>query len=129
MHPMKKTVLIIDDEPGLVSLLEEHLGRHYHILKAYDGETGIRLALDKKPDALICDIRMPNKDGIEVLRTLRKDHFEETRLMAIIMLTVVADTESIGQLMSMGATDYCIKPIHLDEMLQLLHRYLDPGTS
>ena len=70
---MAKTVMVVDDEPRLVSLIETYLIQFgYQVLKAYDGEEALKIAEQKSPDLIILDIMMPKVDGYEFLRRYRQ---------------------------------------------------------
>ncbi|MBN2453334.1 MAG: response regulator, partial [Candidatus Omnitrophica bacterium] len=65
-------ILIIDDEKDMVNMLTEYFaGRGYAISQAYDGEEGIQKFDSEKPDIVLCDIKMPKKDGFEFLKEIR----------------------------------------------------------
>ena len=117
------TVLIVDDEEDLVELVRYNLGKDgFDVLSAPDGESGIALALKKKPDAAIIDLMLPGMDGLEVCRSLRAR--SETTHIPIIMLTAKA-TESdriVG--LEIGADDYVTKPFSPRELAARLKALL-----
>jgi len=117
-----KKILIVDDEPQFLELLKEKLIGRYRVVAALDGESGIQMALDEKPDLILSDILMPHMDGYEMLEALQKHG--ETKNIPFIMLTAVEDTSSIYKAKDYGVTDYLIKPAHLEELTNLLKRYL-----
>ena len=121
---MQKSVLIIDDEPQFVEIVEKRLSSLYKIFTAYDGRTGVRLALEHKPDLVIIDILMPGVDGYEVLAELKK-HSNELRKTAFVMLTAVGQTQSINKVLEMGADDYFIKPFPLEELVRMVKKLLN----
>ena len=106
-------VLIIDDEKGFCSLLEEFLSEEgYSVDFAYDGEEGIKKTKTFAPDIILLDYRMPNMDGIQVIKKVRE--FCST---PIICVSAVASKEVIDECIRFGANRYLFKPIDLDDML------------
>ena len=121
MGPIKK-ILIIDDEPLLLELLEKRLSPRYDVIAAFNGEEGLESALHHRPDLILCDILMPKMDGFELCRTLRMH--EQTRRIPFVILSAVADSASIERAKELGIVDYLIKPMHLEELPGLLKRYV-----
>jgi len=68
MAKRKKTILVIDDEADIRTLLTEEFGKNFKVVTAKDGEEGLKNIFDKKPDLVILDIKMPKMNGLEVLR-------------------------------------------------------------
>ncbi|MGN6567267.1 MAG: response regulator [Flavipsychrobacter sp.] len=110
MEVLPGKILIVDDEPDIVEFISYNLkSKGYLIATARDGIEAIRKAKEFLPDLILLDIMMPNKDGIETLRDLRKmPEFEDT---AIIFLTARSDEKSEIEGLSLGADDYISKPI------------------
>jgi DNA-binding NtrC family response regulator len=115
----RTTVLVVDDEEGIRQALERFLNRvGYHVVTAANaGEAMMRLAADH-PQAMLCDIRMPETTGVELLpKVLAEDHD-----LAIIMLTAIDEPRTAIECLKLGAYDYLIKPVDLDELeLSLQH--------
>ncbi|MDL2301732.1 response regulator [Lachnospiraceae bacterium OttesenSCG-928-D06] len=109
MNPFK--VLIVDDEvnivKGLELLVERYLPECQIVGLAYDGEEGIRQALAKEPDIILTDIRMPQVDGIELIRRL-KETGSEARF---IILSGFADFEYAKSAIDLGVENYLLKPV------------------
>ncbi|MBS1687676.1 MAG: response regulator transcription factor [Bacteroidetes bacterium] len=110
MEVLPGKILIVDDEPDIVEFISYNLkSKGYLIATARDGIEAIRKAKEFLPDLILLDIMMPNKDGIETIRDLRKmPEFEDT---AIIFLTARSDEKSEIEGLSLGADDYISKPI------------------
>jgi len=110
---MPKEILIIEDEQGiLMSLKDEFELQGYVVHTAEDGERGLKLARERKPDLIILDIMLPVLDGYEVCKKLRM----ERNTMPIIMLTV-RDKELDKVLgLELGADDYVTKPFSFPEL-------------
>jgi two-component system alkaline phosphatase synthesis response regulator PhoP len=110
MEVLPGKILIVDDEPDIVEFISYNLkSKGYNIATARDGVEAIRKAKDFRPDLILLDIMMPNKDGIETIRELRQmPEFEQT---AIIFLTALSDEKSEIEGLKTGADDYIAKPI------------------
>jgi DNA-binding response OmpR family regulator len=107
-------ILIVEDEPRIVSLLERGLGAHGHqIVSAADGEDGLLMAGDEGIDLLILDIGLPGMSGQEVLRRVRVRRPD----LPVLMLTARDDVGSKVQALDAGADDYLTKPFALEELL------------
>lgn len=112
---MKKILIIEDDflvQKDLQYLLKNN---NYEVLLADDGTEGIRKALVEKPDLIICDINMPNKNGYEVLEALQND--EQTLMIPFLFLTAQADIKEQRHGYFAGADDYIVKPYDKDDLL------------
>ena len=111
---MSKKILIIEDDPGIqMSLKDEFESERYIVYTADDGEEGLKMVEDQKPDLIILDVMLPILDGYEVCKKLRR----EGDNTPIIMLTV-KDKEIDKVLgLELGADDYVTKPFSLRELL------------
>ena len=110
----KQTVLIVEDEEVLMMGLAENLEfAEYNVLKARDGEQGLKLTLEKKPDLIILDIMLPGMSGFEVCRAIR----EKGLNMPIIMLTARGEEFDKIHGFELGADDYVTKPFSVRELL------------
>ena len=103
-------ILIVDDEPDIVEFISYNLkNKGYLIAAAKDGVEAVRKAKEFRPDLILLDIMMPNKDGIETIKELRAMHdFDST---AIIFLTALSDEKYEIEGLKLGADDYIAKPI------------------
>jgi two-component system alkaline phosphatase synthesis response regulator PhoP len=110
MEVLPGKILIVDDEPDIVEFISYNLkGKGYNISAARDGNEAIRKAREFRPDLILLDVMMPNKDGIQTIRELRQmPEFEHT---AIIFLTALSDEKSEIEGLKIGADDYIAKPI------------------
>jgi len=111
---IKKTILVIDDNPDVIELIRKNIGEEYHVVGHFTGEGAVDKAREIRPTAITLDIMMPGKDGWEVLQELKKDPAVQD--IPVIILSIV-DEKKIG--FSLGATEYMVKPI--DKKL-LLHK-------
>lgn len=110
MEPKGKKILIADDEPDILEILEYNLTAEGHtVLKAKDGDEALIIAKQQHPDLIILDVMMPRKTGMEVCQILRaQPEFAQT---LIIILTALSDESSHVKGLEMGADDYVNKPI------------------
>lgn len=123
-----KKILIADDEPDILEMLEYALQRDgFDVIKANDGEETIRKAAKHSPDIILLDIMMPKMDGIEVCRHLRHDpQFENT---IILILTARSEEYSEVAGFEAGADDYVTKPVKLRSLLSRLDALQRRGGS
>ena len=124
----KKTLLIVDDEPGLVEMLQAGLEiEGYRVATALDGPTALRLVHAEQPALVILDIAMPGMTGWEVL-----DHIEanpETAGTPVVMLTALtADADAVRGL-EMGALDYITKPFDFQHLVRVIGMISDKLDS
>lgn len=110
----KRTVLIVEDEKNIVDILRFNLQREgYNTLEAYDGETGLNLALSEKPDLILLDVMLPKMIGFDVCRTLRQ---EGNNVPVIILTAREEETDKVLGL-EIGADDYITKPFSMRELI------------
>lgn len=104
--PGKPRILIVDDDTTILNLLELSLRKDgFEVLKATSGLTGLKIAYDAHPDAIVLDVMMPGMDGLEVCRRLR-----EMTDASILVLSAKGQTEDIVRALQVGADDYMVKP-------------------
>ncbi len=104
-------VLIVDDEPDAVELLQEFLSaKGYDTLTASNGEDALHLVKTERPHLILLDVRMPKMNGLEVLRQVRQIDQE----VGVIIVTAVNEEETGRQALKLGAFDYIVKPLDLD---------------
>ncbi|MBM4129531.1 sigma-54-dependent Fis family transcriptional regulator [bacterium] len=117
-------VLVIDDDSNLREVVGFMLTEAGHeVLPAADGEAGLAL-LEREPDLVVCDIRMPGLGGMEVLRRVRE---EAAPAPPVIMLTAHGTVEQAVQAMRQGAFTYLLKPFARDELLLSVEQALHAG--
>jgi two-component system cell cycle response regulator len=115
---MTGRILVVDDQPLNVKLLEAKLtNEYYDVLTASDGPSAIEIATTERPDLILLDVMMPGMDGFEVCRRLRAE--PTTMHIPIVMVTALSDTEDRVIGLSAGADDFLTKPV---EDLALLAR-------
>ena len=110
----KKTVLIVEDEKSIVDILRFNLEKDdYAVETAYDGETGLRLAVEKNPDLVLLDLMLPKMNGFDVCRRLR----EKGSNVPIIILTAREEEADKVLGLELGADDYITKPFSMRELM------------
>ena len=123
MSDTASSVLIIDDDELLITLLEHKLGqRGLNVNSAVDGQDGLLAAIESKPDLVVLDVMMPTMDGFEVLRRM-KEH-AETREIPVIMLSAKRLEDDVVNGLNLGAVDYLVKPFMPEELLLKIQRHL-----
>jgi DNA-binding response OmpR family regulator len=107
-------ILIIEDELPMRTALQDVLAAEgYRVLSAADGESGLRRALEEKPDLILLDIMMPRLDGFAVCAELRR----LSNPVPVLMLTAKGQVEDRVQGLDVGADDYLVKPFSTEELL------------
>jgi two-component system response regulator VicR len=111
---MGKTVLIVEDEQNIVDILAFNLSREgYDTMEAYDGATGLQLALEHNPDLILLDLMLPGMNGFEVCRRIR----ETGSTIPVLMLTAREEEADKVMGLELGADDYITKPFSMRELL------------
>ena len=107
------TVLVVDDEDGIRQALDRFLARlGYRVLQASSGAEALDRQAAEQPQVMLSDIRMPNMSGVELVpKALAADSD-----LAIIMLTAIDEPRTAIECLKLGAYDYLIKPVDLDEL-------------
>ncbi len=112
----KPVILVVDDQSQSVELLEAHLvGQGYEIVKAASGEEALEKLSGGQIDLVLLDIMMPRMSGLEVLEKLRAD--EKTRLIPVVMVTALRETEDKVKALEAGCDDFISKPFDKIELL------------
>jgi len=113
---MSKQILVVDDEPYMVKLLEYNLRKDgYKVITAYNGYEALQKVEQTKPDLIIADVKMPQMDGYELCRRLRSN--AETKSIPFIFLTAKGQISERIEGLKKGADDYITKPFNPKELL------------
>ena len=123
----RRKVLVIDDEPDLVEMIRMALERQFEVVTAYNGKEGVEKARSDKPDAIVLDIMMPEKDGFAACQELKGD--AQTASIPILILTGVGEffgrtkyTKASG--MEIEAEDFISKPVDPNELVRRVNALL-----
>ena len=120
-----KKILVVDDETQIIRVMRRILSAHqYEIRTAGDGESGIEVFQSWMPDLVITDLQMPNVDGLELCRHLRK-----ISAVPIIVLSVRNEEKVIVEALDAGADDYVTKPFGTNELLARIRANLRRVTE
>jgi putative two-component system response regulator len=130
----KMRILIVDDEPANVALLEDMLSEqgYIHLKSTTDSREVVELYDSFDPDLILLDLFMPHVDGFTILETLRGDRAEV--FLPIIVLTADVNEETKLRALNLGATDFLNKPLdHIEVLLRIknmletrrIHQLLD----
>lgn len=104
----KKKILYVEDQARLRNLLTTHLEKSgFEVYPAADGELGLKILEEKKPDLAILDLILPKKDGFEVLAAIRAS--EETKNLPVVVLTNLEEKHDIDRVLAYGVRAYLIK--------------------
>lgn len=119
-------ILIVDDDVTFCLMLETFLNKQgYKVQQSFSFKEASKQLLLFKPDIVLTDLRLPDNDGLEVLRTVIREHSH----IPVILMTGYADIRTAVQAMKMGAFDYVAKPVNPDEILLSIKRALNPVNN
>jgi DNA-binding response OmpR family regulator len=112
-QPMERLLIIEDELPMRTALKDCLEAEGYRVLTAADGESGLKRALEEKPDLILLDIMMPKLDGFALCAELRR----RSNPVPVLMLTAKGHVEDRVRGLDVGADDYLVKPFSTDELL------------
>jgi DNA-binding response OmpR family regulator len=116
-------VLVVDDEPDVVSLIERTLrAGGFEVLKAYDGIGALDLVMTEKPDLVLLDIMMPMMSGYEVCSQIKSN--PQTKDIPVVCLSSAHTADARAQSLKSGAAELISKPFFPDELLAQIRRHL-----
>ena len=111
MNGARQRILVIEDDSFLLKMYEAALSREgFEVLSTADGQTGLKLAKEKKPDLILLDLILPRLDGFAVLKRLKKD--QATSGIPVLILSNLGQEADIERGLKLGASDYLIKTEH-----------------
>lgn len=117
-----KILLVEDDEVLSKVVYEELTEAGFESFQAHDGEAGLALAREKRPDLILLDIMLPKKNGFDVLEVLKKS--PDTKEIPVIMLTMLGSDDDIKKGLHLGANDYIVKSQHaLPEIIEKIKNF------
>jgi len=121
---MAHKVLVVDDEPSVVTIITYALGRKgYHVIQAFDGEQALDAVVAEKPDLVVLDLMMPNVDGWRVYERLKTD--PKHKGIKVVVLTGVGEFESQLKSLQFGVDEYLTKPFSATEVAQVVEDVLN----
>ena len=119
----KQTILVIDDEKDILKLLQYSLEKEgYQVLLSKTGEEGLELARNKRPDLIILDLMLPDMEGFQVCKELRR--ICSPWSVPIVMLTALSEPVDRLKGFAHGADAYLTKPCRTEELLDTIERLL-----
>ena len=122
---MADRILIVEDEEKLARFVELELNHEgYEVQKAFDGRTGLMMALEGESDLILLDVMLPGMSGLELLRRLRKE--KQTSVILVTARDAVMDKVT-G--LDMGADDYITKPFEIEELLARIRAAMRKRTA
>lgn len=121
----KKRILAVDDAAFILSRITDALGKHYDMVTVNSGSRALKYLDKNKPDLILLDIRMPVRDGFDILREIRA--MEDRADIPIIMLTAIEDKQSVMKGIELGVRDYILKPFTPEDLFERVQRVLEPG--
>ncbi|MBC7808349.1 MAG: response regulator [Akkermansiaceae bacterium] len=126
--PPAARILVVDDEPAIVRLMEYVLDRQgYAVRTAADGEQALRVVAEFRPELILLDVMMPRKDGYTVAEAIRAD--PDLAGTPIIMLSAKAQDTDVEQGLAAGANLYLTKPFEPDGLLETVAKCLAESRS
>ncbi|MGB2927049.1 MAG: response regulator transcription factor [Limnothrix sp.] len=116
LNPQSTTLLLIDDDPNLILLVQDYLEfRGYQIVTANNGAQGLKALEDLVPDLIICDVMMPEMDGYTFIQNIRKN--PKTSWIPVIFLSAKSQIQDRIQGLNQGADVYLVKPFEPEELV------------
>jgi DNA-binding response OmpR family regulator len=124
----KPLVLVADDDPDILSLVSLRLEKAgYEVVSANDGREAYDAVQERRPDAAILDVRMPEMDGLELIRSIRAD--EQSKNMLVIALSARVREANIAEGLEAGADEYMQKPFNGKQLIELVEAKLPTKSS
>ena len=118
-----KKILIVDDEPDAVEFLKNRLKKNnFDVICAADGKEGFSKTLTEKPDLILLDLIMPNRDGFTMLQELKAN--KSTKEIPVIVVSVKSEIDNIYKSQEYDGVDYIIKPCDFQMILKYIKRYI-----
>ena len=128
MESKKRSILVVEDEPGLADLLDYILKEEgYHVRLASSAETAMALIRQEPPDMILLDLILPGVDGMEICRRVRAN--QATAEVPIIIITAKSDARDRQKALDAGADDYMLKPADTAELKSRIASLLKSRAS
>ena len=124
----RRRVLIVDDDPDFVDVLEHRLtAEGYAVIRAPDGDAGLDAIRTEHPDVVLLDVQMPNRTGLQALEALRQQ--PETWRLPVVMVSARSDSATVFRAMELGALDYICKPVSLRAVVAVIQGCVRPYAA
>ena len=120
----KKCILAVDDTAFILSRITDALAKHYDVVTVNSGVRALRYLEKNKPDLILLDIRMPLRDGFDILREIQT--MEDRADIPVVMLTGMEDRRYVMESIKLGIRDYVLKPFDPNDLLARVRRILEP---
>ena len=118
----KLRILAVDDNSISLAAIEQELKKEYEVIPVNSGSRALQYLRREKPDLILLDIQMAQKDGIETLREIRE--MEKCKDIPVIMLTSKQDKSAVVETSKLGIYDYVLKPFKGEDLHQRINRVL-----
>lgn len=119
----KKRILAVDDNAIVLTRIANTLSNDYEVITVNSGVRALRYLKEEKPDLILLDIQMAQKDGIETLREIR--NMEDREDIPVIMLTGVENKEIVLESAKIGICDYILKPFSSEDLIKRIRRVFE----
>ncbi len=125
---MKKILLIDDEQVGRAVMNQELERNGWKVFEAHDGDEGIKLALQERPEVVVCDLLMPRTNGFQVCRALRskRDFFPKMRI--VVTTSTGYESDRLNALQA-GADEYLVKPVRTEALLKIISGWQGDGDG
>jgi GAF domain-containing protein/DNA-binding NarL/FixJ family response regulator len=118
----KQKILIIEDNLEIAIMVDDLMREQgYHTAIAYNGQTGLDLALKERPDLILLDLRLPQMSGVDLLQALK----DQNCVAPVVVMTAAGSEELAIQALRLGVQDYIKKPFNAPKLLEVTHRALE----
>lgn len=119
----KKCILAVDDTAIVLTRISDTLRNDYKVITVNSGGRALKYLEQEKPDLILLDIQMPQKNGIETLREIRA--MKGRADIPVVMLTGVEDKDAVLESAKLGIRDYILKPFYSDDLLKRIRRVFE----
>lgn len=120
---MKDKILVIDDNHEFLKSIKDFLiYERFEVMAAQDGEKGLLIARQKKPDLILCDVNMKQKDGFKVLKELQQH--DTTSSIPLVFISMYTEVSKMTKGTRMGDKGYLVKPFNRKELIEMITRSL-----
>jgi CheY-like chemotaxis protein len=121
-------ILFVDDDPNTLMTLSRSVQIYGHTaLQAHSGQEALDLATGQTPDLIMTDMRLPDMDGVSLIRGLRQD--ERTAGIAIVVLSASPEFDAADLTRAAGADEFLSKPVRLQVLQDVIERFAGKGSS